>query len=41
MGGGDLNLKKSWTVHSLKNQSRVYDAEQSALAERRKIEQVR
>jgi hypothetical protein len=41
MGGGDLNLKKSWAVNLLKNQKAVWDAEQGALKERKKIEQVR
>lgn len=39
--GGDLNLKKSWHTGLLSNQSRVWEAEQRALAERKKIEQFR
>ncbi|KAA8913288.1 Pre-mRNA splicing factor-domain-containing protein [Sphaerosporella brunnea] len=38
--GGDLNLKKSWHPHLLKNQERVWAAEKSALAERKKTEQL-
>src|ERR1700742_5406541 len=41
MGGGDLNLKKSWHTGLLSNQRKVWEAEQTALAERKKIEQVR
>jgi hypothetical protein len=41
MGGGDLNLKKSWNPQLIKNQSKVYDAQISAVAERKKVEQVR
>jgi hypothetical protein len=41
MGGGDLNLKKSWHTGLLSNQRKVWEAEQSALAERKKIEQVK
>ena len=40
MGGGDLNLKKSWHPLLMKNQARVYDEEKKALQERRLIEQV-
>ncbi|CAJ2504459.1 Uu.00g118530.m01.CDS01 [Anthostomella pinea] len=36
--GGDLQLKKSYHPALLKNQSKVYDAEQAALAERKKTE---
>ncbi|RWA05333.1 hypothetical protein EKO27_g9773 [Xylaria grammica] len=36
--GGDLQLKKSYHPALLKNQARVYDAEQAALAERKKTE---
>jgi len=39
--GGDLNLKKSWHTGLLSNQRKVYEAEQAALTERKKIEQVR
>ncbi|KAI1337134.1 Pre-mRNA splicing factor-domain-containing protein [Xylariaceae sp. FL0016] len=38
MGGGDLQLKKSYHPALLKNQAKVYDAEQAALAERKKTE---
>jgi len=41
MGGGDLNLKKSWHTGLLSNQRKVWEAEQAAVAERKKIEQVR
>ncbi|KAF2663100.1 hypothetical protein BT63DRAFT_430660 [Microthyrium microscopicum] len=41
MGGGDLNLKKSWHPGLLSNQRKVYDEEQKALAERKLIEQIR
>ncbi|RPB19519.1 hypothetical protein L211DRAFT_842589 [Terfezia boudieri ATCC MYA-4762] len=34
--GGDLNLKKSWHPHLLKNQQRVWEEEQKALEERKK-----
>ncbi|KAI2632811.1 Pre-mRNA splicing factor-domain-containing protein [Xylaria nigripes] len=36
--GGDLQLKKSYHPALLKNQAKVYDAEQAALAERKKTE---
>jgi Pre-mRNA splicing factor/N-terminal domain of CBF1 interacting co-repressor CIR len=39
--GGDLNLKKSWHTGLLSNQRRVWEAEQQAISERKKIEQVR
>ncbi|KAF2717911.1 hypothetical protein K431DRAFT_306529 [Polychaeton citri CBS 116435] len=39
--GGDLNLKKSWHPQLKSNQERVWKEEQNALAERKKIEQVR
>ncbi|KAA8907333.1 Pre-mRNA splicing factor-domain-containing protein [Sphaerosporella brunnea] len=38
--GGDLNLKKSWHPQLFKNQERVWAAEKSALAERKKTEQL-
>ena len=38
MGGGDLNLKKSWHVALQSNQKKVYNAEKVALEERKKIE---
>ncbi|KAI0475844.1 Pre-mRNA splicing factor-domain-containing protein [Xylariaceae sp. FL0804] len=38
MGKNDLQLKKSYHPALLKNQAKVYDAEQSALAERKKTE---
>ena len=40
MGGGDLNLKKSWAVNIMANQRRTYDAEQKALAERKRAAEV-
>ncbi|KAI0402448.1 Pre-mRNA splicing factor-domain-containing protein [Xylaria palmicola] len=36
--GGDLQLKKSYHPALLKNQAKVYDAEQAALVERKKTE---
>ncbi|KAI0468807.1 Pre-mRNA splicing factor-domain-containing protein [Xylaria cf. heliscus] len=36
--GGDLQLKKSYHPALLKNQAKVYEAEQAALAERKKTE---
>ncbi|KAL9957899.1 hypothetical protein ACROYT_G034854 [Oculina patagonica] len=41
MGGGDLNLKKSWHPQTLRNVERVWKAEQKAEAETKKIEQLR
>ena len=38
MGGGDLNLKKSWHVALQSNQKKVWNAEKVALEERKKIE---
>ncbi|GBP76695.1 Pre-mRNA-splicing factor CWC25 homolog [Eumeta japonica] len=37
MGGGDLNAKKSWHPNTLKNQERVWKAEQAALEEKKRI----
>lgn len=39
--GGDLNLKKSWHPSLMSNQKRVWEEEQRALEERKKIEQIR
>jgi hypothetical protein len=39
MGGGDLNLKKSWHPGLLKNQKKVYEAEHKALEERKRTQQ--
>ncbi|KAG0123952.1 Pre-mRNA splicing factor-domain-containing protein [Tuber indicum] len=39
--GGDLNLKKSWHPHLLKNQERVWQEEKKALEERKRIDQWR
>ncbi|OJJ81226.1 U2-type spliceosomal complex subunit CWC25 [Aspergillus glaucus CBS 516.65] len=41
MGGGDLNLKKSWHPSLLRNQERVWSEEQKALEERKRIDQLR
>ncbi|KAJ7373147.1 RNA-splicing factor [Desmophyllum pertusum] len=41
MGGGDLNLKKSWHPQTLRNVERVWKAEQKAEAETKKIDQLR
>ncbi|KAM9857375.1 pre-mRNA-splicing factor CWC25 homolog [Aulostomus maculatus] len=40
MGGGDLNLKKSWHPQTMKNMERVWKAEQKHEAERKKIEEL-
>ncbi|KAK2815595.1 hypothetical protein Q5P01_026062 [Channa striata] len=40
MGGGDLNLKKSWHPQTMKNMERVWKAEQKYEAERKKIEEL-
>jgi len=39
--GGDLNLKKSWHPPLMSNQKKVWEEEQKALEERKKIEQIR
>lgn len=39
MGGGDLNLKKSWDPRLKRNQAKVWDEEQKALAERKRTQQ--
>ncbi|OQR75182.1 hypothetical protein BIW11_03298 [Tropilaelaps mercedesae] len=41
MGGGNLNLKKSWHPSTLKNQERVWKAQQQDESERRKMEELR
>ncbi|EJT99967.1 hypothetical protein DACRYDRAFT_68900 [Dacryopinax primogenitus] len=41
MGGGDLNMKKSWHPLLLKNQERVWLEEKKALAEKKKLDQLR
>ncbi|KAJ3298746.1 RNA-splicing factor [Borealophlyctis nickersoniae] len=40
MGGGDLNLKKSWHTGTLRNQEKVWKKEQEAEEERKKVEQL-
>lgn len=40
MGGGDLNLKKSWHPSTLRNIERVWKAEQKHEVEKQKIEQL-
>ncbi|GAA6012963.1 hypothetical protein JCM11491_000922 [Sporobolomyces phaffii] len=40
MGGGDLNMKKSWHTGTFQNQERVWKKEQEALAERKKVQQL-
>ena len=40
MGGGDLNLKKSWHPVLMSNQRRVWEEEKKALEERKRIEQM-
>ncbi|XP_047041746.1 pre-mRNA-splicing factor CWC25 homolog [Helicoverpa zea] len=37
MGGGDLNSKKSWHPNTMKNQERVWKAEQAAAEEKKKM----
>lgn len=39
--GGDLNLKKSWHPSLMSNQKKRWEEEQRALAERKKIDQIR
>ncbi|KAK6354889.1 RNA-splicing factor [Orbilia brochopaga] len=39
--GGDLNLKKSWHPHLIKNQKRVWEEEMKALKERKLTDQMR
>ncbi|XP_061386702.1 pre-mRNA-splicing factor CWC25 homolog [Musca vetustissima] len=41
MGGGDLNSKKSWHPHTLKNQEQVWKAEQAKALEEKKLEDLR
>ena len=41
MGGGDLNMKKSWHPSTFKNQERVWRAEERDLAERKQIEELK
>ncbi|KAJ3371123.1 RNA-splicing factor [Allomyces arbusculus] len=40
MGGGDLNLKKSWHPQTMRNQERIWKEEQKALEEQRKLQQL-
>lgn len=41
MGGGNLNLKKSWHPSTLKNQERVWKAQQQDESEKKKVEMLR
>ncbi|KAM7352970.1 CWC25 spliceosome associated protein homolog [Cochliomyia hominivorax] len=41
MGGGDLNLKKSWHPHTMKNQEKVWKAEQAKSQEEKKLNDLR
>jgi hypothetical protein len=41
MGGGDLNMKKSWHPLLIKNQERVWKEEQKALEEQKKLNQLK
>ncbi|CAG8449038.1 7100_t:CDS:2 [Acaulospora colombiana] len=41
MGGGDLNMKKSWHPLLIKNQERVWKEEQKALEEQKKLAQLK
>ncbi|XP_026325330.1 pre-mRNA-splicing factor CWC25 homolog [Hyposmocoma kahamanoa] len=40
MGGGDLNSKKSWHPNTMKNQERVWKAEQAAAEEIKRIQEL-
>ncbi|EMS22129.1 pre-mRNA-splicing factor CWC25 [Rhodotorula toruloides NP11] len=40
MGGGDLNMKKSWHTGTFANQERVWKKEREALEERKKLQQL-
>lgn len=40
MGGGDLNLKKSWHTQTIQNLERVWKAEKKDEEEKRKMEQL-
>ncbi|KAH8809608.1 Pre-mRNA splicing factor-domain-containing protein [Flagelloscypha sp. PMI_526] len=40
MGGGDLNMHKSWHPHRYQNRERVWKAENQALEERKKLHQL-
>ena len=41
MGGGDLNMKKSWHPSTFKNQERVWRAEMRDIAEKTRIDELR
>ncbi|XP_037958395.1 pre-mRNA-splicing factor CWC25 homolog isoform X2 [Teleopsis dalmanni] len=41
MGGGDLNLKKSWHPNTIKNQERVWKAEQAQSQEDKRLKELR
>ncbi|EMR10701.1 hypothetical protein PNEG_00852 [Pneumocystis murina B123] len=41
MGGGDLNMKKSWHPLLIRNQEKVWMEEKKALEERKRIEQIK
>jgi len=41
MGGGDLNMKKSWHPLLIKNQERVWLEERKALVEKKKLDQLK
>jgi DNA-binding helix-hairpin-helix protein with protein kinase domain len=41
MGGGDLNLKKSWHPGTLKNQEKVWKLKQKLIDEKNKLEQLK
>ncbi|KAJ1979894.1 RNA-splicing factor [Dimargaris xerosporica] len=41
MGGGDLNLKKSWHPLTFRNQEKIWKAEQHAQDEQKKLDQLR
>lgn len=41
MGGGNLNLKKSWHPSTLRNQEKVWKAQQQDESEKKKVEVLR
>ncbi len=41
MGGGDLNLKKTWHPGTFKNQEKIWKLEQKVIDEKKKLEQLK
>jgi hypothetical protein len=41
MGGGDLNMKKSWHPLTWRNQEKVFLAQQKAEGEKKKLDEIR